>query len=861
MATPYLIADSAQVTVLRSLASTAFGKYGLKLPEGVDLEDVYEVAAPGNELAYVSSLGTARRVGGMFRRFVRADVNITAQGEGMVPASDVERVLDEAAKRVSGDFFLESDISKAGLGPWVPMVDFHVGDIANVEIWGRVVPLVVTRIEPKRTEHSDNDWSVHVGGQLLSDSEARLAENAEIYNAVVSDRRELAGLKPQVSKAQSTATSAKSTADEAKQTADETAALVDGLDIEGSIERAREAVDSSNAILQLVRQLTGAAAAQGAQAQASASLAIEYARQAEEVLDKLDPLRDDVVAAHAEVARLSGEAAKAAQDAAAAVARGEKYAVNAEKYMIDAAGHVARAKQFASAAGAAADEGAEHVEAGRKQVDQASSAASSAQQSAEKSQGLVDEAKALLSELSPLQDAARQSLVDAQSLLDNAGGSGRPLADVLKDVAAKHQAVLSAHDDVLATHGEVLEIHGEAIKYAAMAAAQAAVAAQSASLAAEDALQAAGKALDAEAANRAADAARGDALEALGKAQAETGKAAQSALQAASHNAESAQKLAEADEKLAEADRKLQEQIDVLEESQRLLAQAVRYVAAAAAQAAQAAMSAAQASEENANAIEQTNIAVDAQSDALEALKKAQAAAKAASDDALKVSRDVQTNLTEFQTASTTANTAIETAQSSQRDMIDLLQVQIEMTQIRAQEHYYVDYRTSARTDDFEAWVAAGKFYINSKGTWSGSTTVIVNNDKGNTDVYVFKKKRNNQFTAARRTEEWFAAIREAVIIHQRTWGNGPRKYALAYGAAESSYDLTGEWKNADTYTEDDSLSATPNSVRFGRNMRATKDMYLDENRKQVVRKGKIIRANTAVFPPNEDGVVIFTEL
>lgn len=194
MATPYLIADSAQVTVLRSLASTAFGKYSVALPEGVDLEDVYESTAPGNELAYVSSLGSKRRVGGMFRRFVRADVSVTAEGEDMVPASDVELVLDEAAKRVSGDFFLESDISKAGLGPWVPMVDFQVGDIANVEIWGRVVPLAVTRIEPKRSEHSDNDWSIHVGGQLLSDSEARLAENTDIYNAVVNDRRELAGL-------------------------------------------------------------------------------------------------------------------------------------------------------------------------------------------------------------------------------------------------------------------------------------------------------------------------------------------------------------------------------------------------------------------------------------------------------------------------------------------------------------------------------------------------------------------------------------------------------------------------------------------------------------------------------------------
>lgn len=194
MPVPYFVADSAQVTVLRSLASTAFGKYNLTLPEGVDLEDVYEVAAPGNELAYVSSLGPRKRVGGMFRRFVRADVDITAKGEGVSPASNVERVLDEAAQRTSGDFFLDSDISLAGLGSWRPFEDFVVGDVANVEILGRVVQLRVTRIEPKRTDHSDTDWSVHVGGQLVSDADARLAENAEIYNAVVDDRRDLAGL-------------------------------------------------------------------------------------------------------------------------------------------------------------------------------------------------------------------------------------------------------------------------------------------------------------------------------------------------------------------------------------------------------------------------------------------------------------------------------------------------------------------------------------------------------------------------------------------------------------------------------------------------------------------------------------------
>ena len=633
MAVPYLVADSAQVTVLRSLASTAFGKYGLKLPEGVDLEDVYEVAAPGNELAYVSSLGSARRVGGMFRRFVRADVNITAQGEGMVPASDVERVLDEAAKRVAGDFFLESDITKAGLGSWVPFVDFHVGDIANVEIWGRVVPLAVTRIEPKRTEHADDDWSVHVGGQLLSDSEARLAENADIYNAVVSDRRDLAGLKPEVSKAVRDSSAAKSTADEAKFKADETAALVEGLDIEGSIQEARDAVDSSNAILQLVRQLTGAAAAQGAQAQASASLAIEYARQAEEVLDKLDPLRDDVVAAHAEVARLSGEAAAAAQDAAAAVARGEKQVVAAQR------------------------------------------AANAAAQDAATSEQLVDEAEALLQELSPLQDEARKSLADAQALLDNAGGTGRSLADVLKEVAAKHQAVLAAHDDVLATHGEVLEIHGEAIRYAAMAAAQAGAAAMQAS------------------------------------------QAASEALRAADLNAQAIAALAEADEKLIEADRKLQEQIDVLEESQRLLAQAVRYVAAAAAQAAQAAMSAAQASEENANAIEQTNVAVDAAADSVEALQKASAARD-----------EVMGNIQKSVNSAASAASSLEKSQTAFEDTLLIQQNAIfwgEVHRTRIFDKYNMTTVTDNELMTMTPIDSQQKLRLNFKGIWGGRVQVI----------------------------------------------------------------------------------------------------------------------------------------
>ena len=207
MRRPYLIAESPQVTVLRSLASTAFGKVNVTLPEGVEMDGIFTPSAPGNELGYVAALDSKKRVGGMFRRFVRADVSITAKG-APAPASDVEQVLDEAAKRTSGEFFLESDITLAGLGDWVPLQDFHVGDLVDVEIWGMVVPMRVTRIEPIVSDHSVVDWRVHVGGQLVSDEDALLAANATIHRVLVEDRRDLAGLSERVVAAQSAADAA-----------------------------------------------------------------------------------------------------------------------------------------------------------------------------------------------------------------------------------------------------------------------------------------------------------------------------------------------------------------------------------------------------------------------------------------------------------------------------------------------------------------------------------------------------------------------------------------------------------------------------------------------------------------------------
>lgn len=219
MPRPYFVADQATVTVLKPVASSAFGSYKLSVPEDVDINDVHEFAAPGNELGYVASLAPAgQRVGGFARRFVRADVSVTAADTtdpDWVPSSDVDKMLTEAAARVEGDFFLESDITKAGLGPWVPFTHFEQGDLATVEIWGRRVPLPVTRIEPKVTDHDENDWSVHVGGQVLTDDEARLAENETLRQAAVQSRREVAGLESQTAKAVSTADSANAKSDQA----------------------------------------------------------------------------------------------------------------------------------------------------------------------------------------------------------------------------------------------------------------------------------------------------------------------------------------------------------------------------------------------------------------------------------------------------------------------------------------------------------------------------------------------------------------------------------------------------------------------------------------------------------------------
>lgn len=194
---PYFVATAPKVTVLRSLASTAFGVRKVDYPEGVDPPELdHESHEPG----YVAAL-QGKRVGGFARRFIRADVEIIAAGGEAVPFSDVERVLDDAAKRTSGEFFLETEVTQAGLGPWVPFVDFQVGDLARVEVFGTPVVLPVTRIAPGVDDAGHESWTVHLGGQLVSDEQARLAESEQIRRNVDESWRELANVKAEAAKA------------------------------------------------------------------------------------------------------------------------------------------------------------------------------------------------------------------------------------------------------------------------------------------------------------------------------------------------------------------------------------------------------------------------------------------------------------------------------------------------------------------------------------------------------------------------------------------------------------------------------------------------------------------------------------
>ncbi|MEJ4093720.1 hypothetical protein [Corynebacterium accolens] len=189
-----LVADGGEVTVLRDLAAFSYGSWSVDWPESVP-EGQRPELPDDRDFGYALKL--KEPPGRMGRRFVRANVSITAQdfdNEGQpVPfsgESDVEQVLDEAAERVDGDVFFEREITRAGLGALVPRVDFDVDDVVPVLIWGKTIMSPVTSIEDVAEAGAVVDYRVHVGGQLLRDDAARERANREVERTIAQERRE-----------------------------------------------------------------------------------------------------------------------------------------------------------------------------------------------------------------------------------------------------------------------------------------------------------------------------------------------------------------------------------------------------------------------------------------------------------------------------------------------------------------------------------------------------------------------------------------------------------------------------------------------------------------------------------------------
>lgn len=211
-----LIADGGEMTVLRDLAAYSYGQWSVDWPESVP-DDQRPELPDDRDFGYASKL---KQDPGMFgRRFVRADVDITAQDFDDAGApipftgeSNVEETLDETSRRTEGDVFFEREITRAGLGALVPRIDFDVDSVVPVLIWGKTIPAPVTSIEDVVEQGAVVDYRVHVGGQLLQDDAARERANREVERTITQERRERVKAVSKERKARKSAISAESSA-------------------------------------------------------------------------------------------------------------------------------------------------------------------------------------------------------------------------------------------------------------------------------------------------------------------------------------------------------------------------------------------------------------------------------------------------------------------------------------------------------------------------------------------------------------------------------------------------------------------------------------------------------------------------
>lgn len=489
-----LIADGGELTVLRSLAAYAYGRWNVDWPENVPDDKKFQLP-DDREVGYVSALKDAP--GRMGRHFVRADVSVEAaeySKDGQVlPGtgySDVEFTLDSALERTDGDVFFEFEFTREHLGGLVPYVDFNVGDVVPVQIFGRRISSPVVSIEAVTDLGAVVDWRVRVGGTLLQDSQARELSLLEFRRDLEAERRERRESVREVSRS---ASSARADAAAAKRAVE---------DAEGSIRRGVKSVEE---MIESGRESWGKAAEDYAKASAEVEASLSKLAQAEELLDKSDltleenrDLARQVKQAHSQIGELQAQ-------------------MRAENVLV---------RQLANAAGAAAGQAVSHsaqavvyveqaedlrkqiaglVEEARGHISAGESAVSSARSELKKAQDLVKEAKQyaedvdrVLEEIRPLEQSAKTALGEAgttltalQGEVEKAGEAVSQIDQMQTDILAKHTEIMGEHQVWLARHDEALDLLNKAVKAAAAGAGYAASGAMWAAQAAQEALNAA----------------------------------------------------------------------------------------------------------------------------------------------------------------------------------------------------------------------------------------------------------------------------------------------------------------------------------------------------------------------------------
>lgn len=214
MGKPLLVADGGTMTVGRRQATYVYGQFDVRLPEGREQADVEKRLQNG--YIYRPDEPAAGRFD---VAFVRADatVDLTAQ------TSDLETQIEAAQLRTEGDIFFERDITDSGTGRYRPGIDIKRGDIVDVLIWGRILPLPITRWEMISDDTTSVGWRWHVGGAMIEDAEALRSHNDQLLQQIAQEKRQMTKSIGAVSRQAVSAGEAAAQADDKAVTAQETA--------------------------------------------------------------------------------------------------------------------------------------------------------------------------------------------------------------------------------------------------------------------------------------------------------------------------------------------------------------------------------------------------------------------------------------------------------------------------------------------------------------------------------------------------------------------------------------------------------------------------------------------------------------